>query len=325
MSSTDGTNRSPQQTPRVSIVMGVYNEGVRVHRALESLQAQTFDDFELIVVDDGSTDNTVQILDQYRQQDPRIVVIRQTNLGLTMALINGCNLSRGQYIARHDADDWSDPKRLERQIKLLDADPDVGMVGCTTQYVGPNDEPLELVVRTGSPVEATRKLLDERQGPAAHGSMMFRRTLYEDVGGYRSEFYFAQDSDLWLRMGERAQIAYDATLLYFARRDPFGLSGRMGAGQHEFGRWGQECRAARREGQSEEPILESARKLADELRTRKTVGSTSWGLAKMSHLIGSMLARKGDPRAKSYFWQAVQANPLYWRAWLRILLPRTPR
>jgi hypothetical protein len=300
--------------------MSVYNEEARISRAIDSLLSQTLNDFELIVIDDGSQDGTQKILESYRSRDSRIRIIRQENAGLTSALIRGCTEARGEYIARHDADDWSEPTRLAEQVTLLESDQNVGFVSCATQYVGPNDEPLELVIRRDDPAEATRKLLEERQGPPAHGSVMFRRNLYEAVGGYRMEFYCGQDADLWMRFAERSLIAHGTQRQYFARRDPLSLSGRMGMIQQQFGRLGQECRAARREGRSEQPFLDTARSLAEALRTRKRSGQSARGQATMAYLIGTVLARNGDPRAKDYFWQVVQANPLNWKGWCRIVL-----
>jgi len=209
--------------------MSVYNGAAHITRAIDGIRNQTWQDFELIIVDDGSTDQTPRIIETYQRQDDRIRVIRQENMGLTMALIRACNAARGEFIARHDADDWSEPTRVAEQVALLDADASHGLVSCATQYIGPKGELLELIARNDAPAEATRKLLDERQGPAAHGSVMFRRSLYEAVGGYRPEFYCGQDSDLWMRMAERLRIAFDTRLLYFARRDPNGVSGRLGA------------------------------------------------------------------------------------------------
>ena len=311
--------------PRVSVVMSVYNETARLRRAIDSLLRQTWNDFELIVVDDGSQGETPSILSEYAQKDSRIRVIRQENAGLTMALIRGCNEARGEFIARHDADDWSEPSRLSEQANLLILNPNIGFVSCATQYVGPHEELLDLVRRDDPPPEATRKLLDERQGPPAHGSVMFRRSLYHAAGGYRSAFYFGQDSDLWMRMGELAPLMYDVRPLYFARRDPSGLSGQMSTRQALFGQFGQDCRAARRNGQPERQILKSAEELAEELRRKKKQSATSWGRATMAYLIGVSLAKRGDPRAQDYFWEAIRTNPLYWRAWMRLVLKPSPK
>ena len=150
---------------------------------------------------------------------------------------------------------------------------------------------------------------------------MFRRNIYEAVGGYRAEFYFGQDSDLWLRMAERTTIAYCPDVLYSWRRALNGISGRMELAQQQFGRLGQECRAARREGRSEQPILEVARQLADQQRTRHRTSGSSRGPATMAYLIGTALSQRGDPQARTYYWQAIQSNPLCWRAWLRLCFP----
>jgi glycosyltransferase involved in cell wall biosynthesis len=303
--------------PRVSIVMSVYNGAAHLPAALDSILAQTWTDFELIIVDDGSTDQSSEILKKYSQRDPRIRVISQANTGLTLALIRGCQESRGEFMARHDADDWSEPTRLAAQVEILDQQPQIGFVSCATQYVGPQGEPLEIVTRCDDPAVATRKLLDERQGPPAHGSVMFRRALYESVGGYRPEFYFGQDSDLWMRMAERAPIAYVPTCLYSARRDPNSVSGRMSELQHTFGELGQQCRAARRAGESETKHLFAAEKLCKTIPQARHGSST--GRSTMAYLIGTTLKQQGDRRARGYFWQAITLNPWNWRAWCRLL------
>ena len=312
------SNLVTQMAPRVSVVMSVYNEARRLEFTIERLRQQTFQEFELIIVNDGSTDASPFILDRYQQLDPRIQVVHQDNSGITRALIRGCCAARGEFVARHDADDWSEPTRLASQVALLEAHPDVGLVSCTTRYMGPNGEELDLIVRNDTPVEATRKLLDEQQGPPAHGSVMFRRSLYESVGGYRAEFYYAQDADLWLRMAEHSLIAYDRRILYFHRRDPLSTSGRMGLTQREYGRWGQRCRTARREGRSEQHVLDEARTRTAELLQADRRRPTRNGQAIMAYMIGTTLSRQQDARASGYFGQTIRLNPFYWKAWLRL-------
>lgn len=306
------------RAPRVSVVMSVYNDATRVRRALDGILEQSFRDFELIVVDDGSTDQTSIVLEQYRQRDPRVCVITQENTGLTRALIRGCDAARGEFIARHDSDDWSAPTRLAVQVGMLDSDPRIGFVSCATQFVGPHQEPLELVSQSFGPEVATERLLDHRLGPPAHGSVMFRRSLYEAVGGYRAEFYFGQDSDLWLRMAEQALIAYSTDVLYTACRDVNTISGRMGRVQHQYGDIGLACRAARRAGQSDSQILQDAARLTVQILSSRKQGSGSVGASAMAYLIGSSLSKRGHASARSYLWQAVRLNPLNWRAWGRL-------
>src|SRR5207302_6427898 len=133
----------------ISVVMGVYNSASTLAATLDSILGQTEGDFECMVVDDGSTDATPAILAKYSARDPRIRVIRQTNAGLTRALIAGCAAARGLYIARHDAGDLSDRRRFELQKQALDADPTVVFVSSATQYAGPELEPL-YISRAGS-------------------------------------------------------------------------------------------------------------------------------------------------------------------------------
>jgi len=302
--------------------MSVYNDATHLPRAVASVLAQTWTDFEFLIIDDGSTDSTPILLHDIAQSDHRVRIITQANSGLTQALIRGCVEARGELIARQDADDWSEPCRFGEQVALLNSDPLVGFVSCTTQYVGPNDEPLEIVSRTDPPTEATRKLVDERMGPPAHGSVMFRRSVYEAVGGYRPQFYFAQDSDLWLRIAEHSLIAYVQRCLYYARRDPSSVSGRMGRLQRAFGELGQQCRAERQSGRSESAFLAAAQKLCDTAKSKRHKKGSWRNQSSMAYLIGAMLRAHGDRRALGYFLRAVMFNPFNWRAWLRILIPK---
>ncbi len=302
------------QRPRVSVVMSVRDDAERVRRAIQSIRSQTFTDWELIVIDDGSRDGTGTVLDELVTADGRIRAIHQEQTGLTRALIRGCAESRGEFIARQDADDLSGPPRLERQVSLLDANPDAGFVSCWTQYIGPENEPLELVTRPADSEEATRQLLVDRQGPPAHGSVMFRRALYEKVNGYRPEFYFAQDADLWLRMAERAKIGYVPQVLYYYRRDYNSISGTFRPMQRRFGEVGQACRKARLTGQPEAPHLAAAAALTEEILRAGAGVAGSDGAPEMSYLIGSRLARDRDRRAVGYLWKAIRDRRWYWRA-----------
>jgi glycosyltransferase involved in cell wall biosynthesis len=319
--SSRGQPREVQnRTPRVSIVMSVHNDGCRVARAVDSLLRQTWTDFELIIIDDGSTDDTPTVLDDARKRDGRVRIITQENTGLTRALIRGCAEATGDYIARQDADDWSHPDRIAAQVAMLDSNLSLGLVSCTTRYVGPNDEHLDLVSRCESHSEATWQLLNDRIGPPAHGSVMFRRRLYQDVGGYRPEFYFGQDADLWLRMAERSQIGYCRRELYTYRRDLRSISSRMGPAQQQFGEIGQACRAARSRGHSEQDLLRTAQQLSTSVRSKSGEHSLR-GASVMAYLIGTALVSRDRAAARSYFWKSIRSNPLNWRAWLRMLAP----
>lgn len=307
--------------PRVSVVMSVYNDADRVEQAVHGILDQTFRDLELIVVDDGSGDGSAAVLDRLAAEDSRMRVIHQDNTGLTRALIRGCNEARGEYIARQDSDDWSHPQRIAEQVDLLDRDRRLGFVSCTTEYIGPGNEHLSNMSRPSDPEAATRGLLDERQGPPAHGSVMFRKSLYQQVGGYRPEFHYSQDADLWLRMGERAWIGYVAALRYVALRELQGASGAHRSIQKRFGALAIQSSQARRAGESETPLLEQARQLAVELVASKsqTTALSREGMLAQAYLLGSQLVQHGDPRARKYLWQVIRGKPWHVRAWARLI------
>jgi len=304
--------------PKVSVVMSVYDDAARLERAVASILDQDFRELELLVVDDGSTDGSGELLDRLAAADPRLRVLHQNNRGLTLALIRGCAEARGEFIARQDSDDWSHAARIGEQLALLESNPRIGFASCATQYVGPADEVLLVVSRPGAPAALTEGLLHHRQGPPAHGSVMFRRDLYETAGGYREEFRYAQDSALWLRRAERMQFACLPEVRYFHRKEIESTSGARRPAQRRFGELGHLCRQARAQGRDEAPFLLEARQLSAALRDDASRGAERGASAATAYLLGSQLVRNGNPRARDYLWQAIRLRPWHWRAWLRL-------
>ncbi|MCA9034530.1 MAG: glycosyltransferase [Planctomycetaceae bacterium] len=311
--------------PSVSIVMACLNSRSTVEATICSLQSQSMKNWELILIDDGSTDGTEKILQHIAGSDSRISYISQQNNGLTQALIRGCNLAKAPLIARQDADDISLPNRLAQQHQLLSKRPEVGFVSCFADYIGPRDEYLSTVIRPADSIEATEKLLNERLGPPAHGTVMFRKSIYDQVGGYRPQFYYAQDSDLWMRMAEVSQIAYVQESCYRFRWHENSITGSGRSLQSEFGRLGQLCRKARREGQSEQPWLEQAEQLRAAIVERRQQPTQTFDSAakkssqlSMTYLIACQLVANKDPRARSYLRQVLRHQPWHWRAWVRL-------
>lgn len=313
-------------TPAVSVVMACFNSEKTVQAAIQSLQRQTFKNWELVVIDDGSTDFTSEILSGVAKQDARIRVLSQNNIGLTCSLIRGCAEARSALIARQDADDLSMPRRLELQLQLLNSRPDVGFVSCFADYIGPENEYLSTVTRPADAEEATRKLLDEQMGPPAHGTVMFRKSVYEQVGGYRPQFYYAQDSDLWLRMAQISLIGYVPQSCYQFRWHVESITGSGNRLQSEFGRLGQACLKARRAGLSEVPWLEEAEALRDsavESRQRNFQKVLPLAIKSsqlvMTYFIASQLAKNNDPRARLYLRDVLRKQPWHWKAWIRLI------
>jgi len=300
--------------------MAVHNGANEVGASVQSILSQTHRDLELIVIDDGSSDSTLSILEQWAKSDSRVRVVSQANTGLTRALIRGCQLACGEYIARHDADDWSDSRRFERQVELLQSDSRIGFVSCSTQDIGPAGEVLAVTERDKDPLTATNLLLNHRHGPPAHGSVMMRRAAYEQVGGYREQFYFAQDSDLWLRLAESFLFASVPEVLYRTRRDLTGISALRRPDQKRFADLSHATRGARVAGESELPLLAEAAAMCDRIRSSSAGGSAatpSYSIA-MAYLIGSQLVKQGDARARVYLWRVIRRQPWHARAWVRM-------
>src|ERR1700722_7292029 len=121
--------------PQISVVMSVFNGERFLCQAIDSILAQSFRDFEFIIIDDGSVDSTATILRRYKKEDQRVCIYVQSNLGLVESLNRGCALARGKYIARMDADDVALPGRLLRQFEFLEANSEIGIVGGAVQFI----------------------------------------------------------------------------------------------------------------------------------------------------------------------------------------------
>lgn len=186
--------------------MAVRNGQQWLSDALDSICKQTFSDFELLVIDDGSTDATPEILTECQARDPRLRVIRQEPIGLIAALNRGLEAARGPLIARLDADDVALPERLQKQVRFLEQHPDVVLLGTWAQVI---DESNEVKHRERQPPSDRDALILtlSRTNPFIHSTVMFRTAIARSLGGYRPAFEAAEDYDLWLRLCEIGQIA----------------------------------------------------------------------------------------------------------------------
>ena len=213
--------------PEVSVVMSVYNGAPVLVGTIDSILSQDGIELEFLIVNDGSTDKSGEILDDYARRDSRVRVIHQKNAGLTRALVRGCALSTGEFIARQDAGDVSLPGRLAVQVGVLKSNPTVVMTSCGTRFIGPAGEVLYEICQHG--VELHRGLqhieIERLKGPSHHTSVMFKRKSYEAVGGYRPQFKVAQDLDLWTRLSEVGICWATPEVLCEARLDKNSISG----------------------------------------------------------------------------------------------------
>lgn len=305
------------EAPDISVVMGVCNNADTLPAALDSILSQQGVALEFIVIDDGSTDGSGALLDQAAQSDSRLKVIHQQNTGLTRALIDGCAGASAPWIARQDADDVSRPGRLAALLELAQKHPDAVLLASSAQITGPKGEPLYISKCTLDPDLARRQIMELGVGPPAHGAVMFSKKACEAVGGYRAPFYYGQDADLWMRLAEKGGVAYTDEVLYDYTLGPGAITGAHRHHQNAFGRLGQQCRAARRSGRSEEPFLDRARALTDAIR-RAPRNSSSRSQALFFYHIGCLLEQKDPAAAAGYFRQAIAANPFFLRARLKL-------
>ena len=210
-------------SPAVSLVMPAYNAELYVAEAIGSILAQTFPDFEFIIINDGSTDGTRTILDTFAARDSRVSIYEQDNSGLVVSLNRGCQMARGKYIARMDADDVSLPTRLAKQFDYLERNPDVGIVGTWFQDMGPDGKLGPMWLLPTSP--ATIKWYLMFGNCMAHPTVMARREVMQSLR-YRQAAGQVEDYDLWIRAASVTNLANIPETLLQYRVTAHSFSGR---------------------------------------------------------------------------------------------------
>ena len=220
------------EAPPLSVVMSVFNGEQYLEEAIESILAQTFEEFEFIIVNDGSTDRSRDIIESYAARDARIRLVDQANTGLTVALVNGIAQSRGEFVARMDADDISLPARFEKQMALFDEDPQVVAVTCHVQHFS-EDGSASLVATLNMNPRLVPLYNCFCNVIGGHGQVIFRRTAYDAAGGYDPDRRFAQDYDLWARLTKHGHFAEVAEPLYKFRTGHDSISKVSKKGQAE--------------------------------------------------------------------------------------------
>jgi glycosyltransferase involved in cell wall biosynthesis len=193
-------------TPTVSVMMPVHNTAAFVARTVRSLLAQTYTDFELLIIDDGSRDASPRILRDLAETDHRIRLSLRENHGALATRNQLLKLARGKYLAVNDADDISLPGRLKHQVDYLEAHPDVACVGGWFDMIDARGRRLTTLRPPQGDAEIQRLAL-RGHCSICHSAGMMRRDAVERVGGYGRDFTFAHDLELWLRLGEVGKLA----------------------------------------------------------------------------------------------------------------------
>jgi glycosyltransferase involved in cell wall biosynthesis len=296
---------------RLSVVMSVYNGAAALSSTLDSILEQTMREFELIAIDDGSTDATPSILSEYAARDARIRVVTQSNAGLTRALIRGCEAARGEAIARHDCGDRSHPERFARQLALLEKGH--VLVSCAARFSTTEGDELYVSGADGENVRRSLRSDDATRIHAIphHGSAMFRRDAYTSAGGYRAEFRLAQDLDLWIRIAQLGTIAVLPDVLYEATIDARSLSGLSRREQVAL----TKIAVALRDGGDEASLLERAAQIIPARPTRN-------GEAAALYFIGKCLLQRRNSKWRRYVHEALRRNPLHLRSWVSLFVGR---
>ncbi|HWY11544.1 MAG TPA: glycosyltransferase, partial [Bacteroidia bacterium] len=195
---------STEKLPLISVVLPVYNGEGYLRESVDSILNQTFSDFEFIILNDGSTDRSEDVILSYK--DPRIKYHKHLNCGLAATLNKGIDLAKGKYIARQDQDDISLPERLQKQIDFMESNPTVALLGTNAEIINEKSQSLQRFLNhaANSDILKFDLLFDN---PFVHSSIMFRKAVIEISGNYMVSKEFFEDHNLWSRMARQAPIA----------------------------------------------------------------------------------------------------------------------
>lgn len=301
------------EPPRVSVLMAVHNGARYLPEALRSILGQSFENFEFLIVDDGSTDASPGILIRAARQDPRIRLIFRPQRGLATSLNELLGEAQGEFLARMDADDIALPERLALQVDFLVRNPEVVCVGGASMMIDDAGRYLTTLYPPETDQEVQAAALAGHT-PINHPTAMMRRGAVRVVGGYDGSYPVAQDLDLWLRLGEIGALANLAVPVLKYRLHGKSLSEQAAGRQDEARR--RACEAAwKRRG-----------------ITGRFEGQAAWRPGKDSLSRCRFMTRygwwawnSGERRTALYYsWRAVCANPLDPAGW-RLLLTAAAR
>ncbi len=287
--------------PVISVVMPVYNAEKYIKASVDSILSQTFTDFEFIIIDDGSTDDSLKILQRYEKKDKRVHLISRQNKGLIKTLNQGVALSKGRYVARMDADDVNLPLRFEKQVAYLDEHINCVAVGAWSHLIDSEGDLIKPMGHWCSHAEIDGAHIKGIGGAIVHPSAMIRREQMLKVNAYSESYPNAEDLDLWLRLAEIGELANIPEYLFLYRQhlESIGYTKRLS--QYESAKKAVVAACNRRgiDFVSVEKYSINAQKVEDVY--------IKWG----------WWALKGNniSTARKYAKKSVLSNPLQWQAW----------
>lgn len=238
--------------PRVSVVMPVRNCSRYVSEAAQSILSQSYSNLELIVIDDGSDDDTPEIIDELGNADRRLMLIRQPPSGIVAALNEGIRASRGEFIARMDGDDVAVTNRIERQVAALDSNIDIAVIGTAATMIDGHGAQIGSMMYPTSP----KAILDRlpTANCIAHPTVLMRKRVVDAFGGYRAPFAGCEDYDLWLRIAEKHSLANLPEPLLLYRMHDRQCTWRQYEARILAELGAQACSKLRRAGRAEPPM-----------------------------------------------------------------------
>ncbi|MBN47224.1 MULTISPECIES: glycosyltransferase [unclassified Methylophaga] len=205
---------------RISVVMTVYNGSTYLREAVESILNQTYKNYEFIIIDDGSIDNSSEIIKEYAQNDKRIKLISRPNKGIAETLNEGVTIASGKYIAIMDQDDISLSNRFENQVNFLDKNPDYVAVGTFPELIGPEGDRISCLFQITGHENIDNEHMKGKGGAIMHSSVMIRKESLMKISGYKKEYNQAADFDMFLRLAEIGKLENISEVCFLHRVHP---------------------------------------------------------------------------------------------------------
>ena len=318
MSSTSNIKHHTSEKPRFSVVVPLYNKAPYVRKALESIMSQTYSDFELIIVDDGSTDNSLEVVNEYIRDVlcmmsgvcKNVRVIQQKNAGVSAARNNGVKASKGEYVCFLDADDWWEPTFLEEMDRLIKEYPDAGLFATNYVYYKPGKTHVALNFERGC-LNYPDAYLHSDAMPVWTGATCMPRKVFDEIGGFPEGIKLGEDFLLWAKTTLHYHVAYcEKPLAYYNNDVPVHLRAtrNLHAPQYHMLFNMQEL-GERTASLQDATLLESWKALLDKLRVN---GLMEYWLDKNYHDVAAAELTKVDWSKQSERAKVQYEKPIWW-------------
>ena len=290
------------ERPVVSVLMPIRNGEQTLDEAVQSILAQTFRDFELIAVDDGSTDRSLQILQDFAARDPRVRIITRPNTGIAGALNDAIKQSRGEYLARMDCDDVALPERFEKQVAFFSNHPEHVLLGSRVLLVEPYGTPMYATDHETEDTKIAAQLLQGVGWAVVHPAAMMRASAVKSTGGYRADRVPIEDLDLFLRLTEIGKAANLPEVLLHYRQH---LDSTNHTRFHEQEAKKRACVADAYSRRGASLPVGWRPPPRHQLSTQAEISQWAWTALKHHHL----------PAARRHAWSVMRLNPLAVSSW----------